>query len=156
MLGRYAQDQSYKKVITIVPNYQAGRDAVAGFKRDFKGEVADELYVPLGQLDYSGGARPHCRGQAGRGVRLHPGGMGVAFVKQFRQAGLTMPVLSAFTVDESTLPAQGDAALGMLAGSNWGAQIWTIPPTRRSSQRSRRSTTTCPRPMPSRRSTRPC
>ena len=53
VLGHYAQDKGYKTVITIVPNYQAGRDAVAGFKRDYKGEVADELYVPLGQLDYS-------------------------------------------------------------------------------------------------------
>jgi branched-chain amino acid transport system substrate-binding protein len=54
-----------------------------------------------------------------------PGGMGVNFVKQFKQAGLTMPVLSSFTVDEATLPAQGDAALGMFAGSNWAPDLDT-------------------------------
>src|SRR5947208_9990435 len=50
-----------------------------------------------------------------------PGGMGVGLVKQYRQAGLAekIPVLSAFTVDESTLPAQQDAAVGMFGGSNW-------------------------------------
>ena len=50
-----------------------------------------------------------------------PGGMGVSLVKQYRQAGLAdqIPVLSAFTVDESTLPAQQDAAIGMFGGSNW-------------------------------------
>ena len=123
VLGRYAQDQGLKKVITIVPNYQAGRDAVAGFKRDYKGEVADELYVPLGQLDYSAELARIAAAKPDAVFAFIPGGMGVAFVKQFRQAGLTMPVLSAFTVDESTLPAQGDAALGMLAGSNWAPNL---------------------------------
>ena len=42
-----------KKVFLMAPNYQAGKDAIAGFKRYFKGEIADEVYVPLGQLDYS-------------------------------------------------------------------------------------------------------
>ncbi len=123
VLGRYAQDQGYKSVITIVPNYQAGRDAVAGFKRDYKGAVADELYVPLGQLDYSAELARIAAAKPDAVFAFIPGGMGVAFVKQFRQAGLTMPVLSAFTVDESTLPAQGDAALGMLAGSNWAPDL---------------------------------
>ena len=54
-----------------------------------------------------------------------PGGMGVNLVKQFKQAGLTIPVLSAFTVDEATLPAQGDAALGMWNGSNWAPNLDT-------------------------------
>src|SRR5208283_5845923 len=31
--------------------------------------------------------------------------------------------LSAFTVDESTLPAQQDAALGMFAGANWAPNL---------------------------------
>src|SRR5213075_173186 len=41
--------------------------------------------------------------------------------KQYKQAGLAerIPFLSAFTVDESTLPAQQDAAVGMFGGSNW-------------------------------------
>ena len=123
VLGHYAQQQGYKRVITIVPNYQAGRDAVAGFKRDYKGEVADELYVPLGQLDYSAELARIAAAKPDAVFAFIPGGMGVAFVKQFRQAGLTVPVLSAFTVDESTLPAQGDAALGMLAGSNWAPDL---------------------------------
>ena len=56
-----------------------------------------------------------------------PGGMGVNFVKQFRQAGLADKVtfLSAFTVDESTLPAQQDAALGFFGGANWAPNLDT-------------------------------
>src|SRR5262245_42232570 len=53
VLGRYAQDKGMKKVFLMAPNYQAGKDAMAGFKRYFKGEIADEVYVPLGHLDYS-------------------------------------------------------------------------------------------------------
>ncbi len=53
-----------------------------------------------------------------------PGGMGVNLVKQYRQAGLAdhIPLLSAFTVDESTLPAQQDAAVGMFGGANWAPE----------------------------------
>jgi branched-chain amino acid transport system substrate-binding protein len=54
-----------------------------------------------------------------------PGGMGVSLVKQYRQAGLAdqIPVLSAFTVDESTLPAQQDAAVGMFGGADWAPDL---------------------------------
>jgi branched-chain amino acid transport system substrate-binding protein len=55
--------------------------------------------------------------------------MGVTLVKQYSQAGLAdkIPVLSAFTVDESTLPAQQDAAVGMFAGSNWAPNLDNAP-----------------------------
>ena len=54
-----------------------------------------------------------------------PGGMGVNLVKQFKQAGLSLPFLSSFTVDEATLPAQGEAALGMWNGSDWAPNLDT-------------------------------
>jgi branched-chain amino acid transport system substrate-binding protein len=46
-MGKYAQDMGYQRVVTLVPNYQGGRDATAGFKHRFKGKVLDEIYVPL-------------------------------------------------------------------------------------------------------------
>ncbi len=36
----------------MVPNYQAGKDSVAGFKLDYKGEIVEESYMPLGTLDF--------------------------------------------------------------------------------------------------------
>ena len=123
VLGHYAQDKGYQRVITLVPSYQAGRDAVAGFKRDYKGEVADELYVPLGQLDFSAELARIAAAKPDAVFAFMPGGMGVSLVKQYRQAGITVPLLSAFTVDESTLPAQGDAAVGLLAGANWSPTL---------------------------------
>jgi branched-chain amino acid transport system substrate-binding protein len=127
VLGQYAQDSGIKKVIIIVPNYQAGKDAAAGFKHKFTGEILDEMYVPLGQLDYSAELSRIAAASPDAIFAFIPGGMGVNFVKQFRQSGLADKIafLSAFTVDESTLPAQQDAALGMLAGSNWAPNLDT-------------------------------
>jgi len=125
VLGQYAQDSGIKKVIIIVPNYQAGKDAAAGFKHKFSGEVLDEIYVPLGQLDYSAELSRIAAAGPDAIFAFIPGGMGVNFVKQFRQAGLADKIkfLSAFTVDESTLPAQQEAALGFLAGANWAPNL---------------------------------
>jgi branched-chain amino acid transport system substrate-binding protein len=125
VLGQYAQESGMKKVVIIVPNYQAGKDAAAGFKHKFAGEIADEIYVPLGQLDYSAELTRIAAANPDAIFAFTPGGMGVNFVKQFRQSGLADKItfLSAFTVDESTLPAQQDAALGMFAGSDWAPDL---------------------------------
>ena len=114
-----------KKVFLMAPNYQAGKDALAGFKRFFKGEIVDEVYVPLNQLDFSAELAKIAAAKPDAIFVFLPGGMGVNFVKQFRQAGLadTITFLSAFTVDESTLPAQQDAALGFFGGANWAPNL---------------------------------
>jgi branched-chain amino acid transport system substrate-binding protein len=125
VLGKFAQDKGIKKAFIMAPNYQAGKDALAGFKRYFKGEVVDEVYVPLNQLDYSAELSKIAAAAPEAIFVFLPGGMGVNFVKQFRQAGLADKItfLSAFTVDESTLPAQQDAALGMFGGTNWAPNL---------------------------------
>jgi branched-chain amino acid transport system substrate-binding protein len=125
--GKHAQDTGIKKVFLMAPNYQAGKDALAGFKAFFKGEIADEVYVPLNQLDFSAELSKIAAAKPEAIYVFLPGGMGVNFVKQFRQAGLADGVtfLSAFTVDESTLPAQQDAALGFFGGSNWAPDLNT-------------------------------
>ena len=124
-MGKYAQDTGLKKVFLMAPNYQAGKDEIAGFKRYYKGDVADEVYVRLNQLDYAAELSKIAAAQPDAIFVFAPGGMGVNFVKQFRQAGLADKIkfLSAFTVDEGTLPAQQDAALGFLAGGNWAPNI---------------------------------
>ena len=125
VLGQHAQETGVKKVIIIVPNYQAGKDAAAGFKHKFPGEVLDEVYVPLGQLDYSAEISRIAAAQPNAVFAFLPGGMGVNFVKQFHQAGLAdkIPVFSAFTVDEANLPAEREAALGMYSGANWAPNL---------------------------------
>ena len=118
-LGKYAQDNGIKRVFMLAPNYQAGRDSMNGFKKHFQGEIADEVFTPLGHKDFSAQIAQIATSKADAVFTFMPGGMGVRFVKQFDAAGLSdkMTFLSAFTVDETTLPAQKDAGL-------FGAGTW--------------------------------
>src|SRR3546814_15214660 len=71
----------------LAPNYPAGEDALAGFKRFYKGEVAMESYTPLSQLDY-GTELSKMRASGADAVYIFlPGGLGVNFIKQFEAAG---------------------------------------------------------------------
>ncbi|MCW2220157.1 branched-chain amino acid transport system substrate-binding protein [Bradyrhizobium japonicum] len=125
ILGKVAQDRGYKRMYLMVPNYQAGKDSVAGFKLDYKGEIVEESYMPLNTLDFQPELSKLSSQKPDALFTFMPGGLGVNLVKQYRQAGLadSIPVLSAFTVDESTLPAQQDAAVGMFGGANWAPNL---------------------------------
>ncbi|MFL4990878.1 MAG: ABC transporter substrate-binding protein [Microvirga sp.] len=125
VLGKVAQDRGYKKVYLLAPNYQAGKDALAGFKRHYKGEIVEESYTPLNTLDFQSELAKIASMQPDAIFTFMPGGMGVNLVRQYRQAGLVerVPFLSAFTVDESTLPAQQDAAIGLLGGMTWAPNM---------------------------------
>jgi branched-chain amino acid transport system substrate-binding protein len=119
-MGQVAQDSGYRRVFVLVPNYQAGKDAAAGFKSRFKGEVVDEIYVPLNQLDFSTEIAKIAAAKPDAIFTFMPGGLGINLVRTYRQAGLaSIPFLSTFTVDEATLPAHGDAALGFFTAATW-------------------------------------
>jgi branched-chain amino acid transport system substrate-binding protein len=127
VMGKYADAQGFKRVVLMTPNYQAGKDSMAGFKRHFKGEVAEEIFTQLGQLDFSAELTKIAAMKPDAVFTFMPGGMGVNLVKQYAQAGLAgkTPFLSAFTIDETTLPAIQDAALGLYSGAEWAPNIDT-------------------------------
>ena len=122
VVGKYATDKGIKRVIGMAPNYQAGKDFVAGFKRTFKGEVMDEIYTPLNQPDFSAELAQVAAKKPDAIYVFYPGGLGVNFVKQYQQAGLLgkIPLLTTSTTDGLNLPAQRDAALGVVSGTFWG------------------------------------
>ena len=121
VMGKYAQDKGFKTAFLLTPNYQAGKDSVAGFKSQFKGKVVDEVYTKLGNLDFSAELAKIAAAKPDALLTFMPGGMGINLVKQFRQAGLDKSVtfLSAFTVDGTTLPATKDDAVGLYSASQW-------------------------------------
>ena len=124
VMGQAAQDLGHRRVFLMTPNYQAGRDAMAGFKSRFRGEVVDEVYVPLTQLDFSAELARIASMRPDAIFTFMPGGLGVNLVRQYRQAGLAnIPFLSTFTVDEATLPAQGEAAEGFYSGATWAPNM---------------------------------
>src|SRR3954468_14244717 len=42
--GAFAQSKGYKNAYLIAPNYPAGKDALTGFKRMYKGNIVAEVY----------------------------------------------------------------------------------------------------------------
>jgi branched-chain amino acid transport system substrate-binding protein len=121
-MGKFMQEQGINDVYVLAPNYQAGKDMVAGFKRYYKGRIVEEIFTKPGQQDYQAEIT-QLRAKNPKAVFVfYPGGMGVQFVRQYAQAGLRerIPLYSVFTVDETTLPALKDAAAGV-----WEAKFWS-------------------------------
>jgi branched-chain amino acid transport system substrate-binding protein len=121
-MGKFLTDSKINDLYVLAPNYQAGKDMVAGLKRFYKGRIVDEVYTKLGQLDYQAEIS-QLRAKNPKAVFIfYPGGMGINFIKQYVQAGLRekTPLYSVFTVDETTLPALGEAAVGQ-----WETRFWS-------------------------------
>jgi branched-chain amino acid transport system substrate-binding protein len=124
-MGKYVQDKGLKRVYLMAPNYQAGKDMLAGFKRFYKGQVVDEVYTQVNQPDYSAELAQVQAAKPDAVFVFYPGGMGVNFVKQMSQAGLLgkLPLYSVFTVDGTTLPALKEFAAGTVSGAMWDAAL---------------------------------
>jgi branched-chain amino acid transport system substrate-binding protein len=124
-MGKYMADQGLTDVYAMAPNYAAGKDMISGFKRYFKGRIIDEVYTKLGQQDYQAEIS-QLRAKNPKAVFVfYPGDMGIQFVKQYVQAGLRdqVPLYSVYTIDEVTLPALKDDALGIYETRYWSPDL---------------------------------
>ncbi|HEX6317347.1 MAG TPA: ABC transporter substrate-binding protein [Burkholderiales bacterium] len=124
-MGKHLQDTGVQELYVLAPNYQAGKDMVSGLKRFYKGKIVEELYTKMGQLDYQAEITA-LRAKNPKAVFIfYPGGMGIQFIRQYVQAGLRdqIPLYSVFTVDETTIPALKDAAVGQFEARFWSADI---------------------------------
>ena len=122
VMGEYVNEAGYKSAYILAPNYPAGKDALAGFKRYYKGKVVGEVYTKLGQSDYAAELANLRAAKPDAVFFFLPGGMGINFLKQYSQAGLnkSIPVFGpAFSFDARILKAVGDAAVGVHNGSQW-------------------------------------
>jgi len=122
VVGKYVSDSGFKNVYLLAPNYPAGKDHLAGFKRYYTGKISGEVYTKLGQSDYAAEIAALRAAKPDAVFFFLPGGMGINFIKQYSQAGLnkTTPVFGpAFSFDERLLGAVGAAALGVKNGSQW-------------------------------------
>ncbi len=126
--GVAANELGYKRVVVLAPNYQAGRDAIAGCKKTFKGEVLAEIYTKLDQSDFSV-EMARIRSLAPDAIyQFHPGGAGINFAKQYANAGLskTVPmVMPNFSMDARMLAATGDASDGFYTVGIWSGAMLT-------------------------------
>jgi branched-chain amino acid transport system substrate-binding protein len=126
VVGKYVSEAGFKNVYLLAPNYPAGKDHLAGFKRYYTGKISGEVYTKLGQSDYAAEIATLRAAKPDAVFFFLPGGMGINFLKQFSQAGLskTIPVFGpAFSFDERILGAVGAAALGVKNGSQWSHDL---------------------------------
>ena len=124
--GQLANQRDMKSVYLLAPNYQAGKDSLAGFKRTFKGQVLGENYTKLGQLDY---AAELAEIRAAKPQALYiflPGGMGINFIKQFVGAGLSTNItllLPGFSADQDVINPVGAAMSGLFNTAHWSPDL---------------------------------
>jgi branched-chain amino acid transport system substrate-binding protein len=119
------QKEGLSEAYFMAPNYPGGRDQFAGFKRHFKGTIA-ETFTTFNQLDYSAEIAALRAKDPKSAIAFYPGGMGVNFFKQFAEAGLRERIplyASGATLDQTTLPAIGDAAIGVKTSSIWSDEL---------------------------------
>jgi branched-chain amino acid transport system substrate-binding protein len=121
-VGLYMNQKAVSNAYLIGPNYAAGKDMMAGVKSTFKGKIVGEDYTRWpDQLDFSAELSKIRAAKPEAAFAFYPGAAGVQFLNQFVQAGLKnqVPLYTAFTIDETTLPRQGENALGVPGAQQW-------------------------------------
>jgi len=121
-MGKYMSDRGITGVYAMAPDYAAGKDAIAGFKRYFKGKVVAEVYTKLGAQDYQAEISQLRAAKPKAVFIFYPGSMGIQFLRQYDQAELRerIPVFSVYTVDEISLLTLKEAAEGQ-----WETRYWS-------------------------------
>jgi branched-chain amino acid transport system substrate-binding protein len=124
--GQLASNLGYKTAFVLAPNYQAGKDAIAGFKRYFKGKIVGEVYTRLDQTDFAAELAQVRAAKPEVVFQFHPGGLGITFLRQYEQAGLMKEipmVVAEPSMDGVTLAAVGDAAVGINVSAHWNSDF---------------------------------
>src|SRR6516225_3869940 len=115
-------DKGVKTAFLIGPNYAAGKDMLNGVQTTFKGQiVGQELTRWPDQLDFSAELSKARAAKPDAVFAFYPGGAGVQFVTQYAQSGLKgqIPLYTAFTIDDLSLPRLKDLAIGVPGAQEW-------------------------------------
>ncbi len=121
-VGRYMNQKGVKTAFLIGPNYAAGKDMLAGVQSPFTGQiVGEELTRWPDQLDFSAELSKAREAKPDAIFAFYPGGAGVQFITQYVQAGLKgqIPLYTAFTIDDLSLPRLKDLAVGIPGAQEW-------------------------------------
>jgi len=128
VLGQWACDQGIKRVSVMAADFAFGYESVGGFQKAFEdcgGKVVQKIWPPLNNKDFG----PFLA-QLNRNVdavfTVMVGSMPPQFTKQYRAAGLTLPLLGqGNSADEFTLPFMGDEAVGYVTALQYSAALET-------------------------------
>jgi len=127
-LGDYAaKDLKYKTAMTITEDFAFGYEQMGGFQRVFEddgGRVTKKLWPPIVTPDYT----PYLVQLAGVDVIVQgfAGSNPLKFLKQYKDAGLRLPLIGGETAgDDALLKSFGDEAIGMITASPYTADLDT-------------------------------
>jgi branched-chain amino acid transport system substrate-binding protein len=121
-IGTYMNQKNVKTAFLMGPNYIAGKDMLAGVASTFKGRIVGrELTRWPDQLDFSTELSKARAAKPDAIFAFYPGGAGVQFVTQYAQSGLKgqIPLYTAFTIDDLSLPRLKDLAVGIPGAQQW-------------------------------------
>ena len=125
-MGAFMTKQGVKKLYLIGADFEAGYEHTDAAKTGFKGEIVAQQFTPLTQLDFAADIAK-IRASGADGVfAFYPGGLGIAFMRQWAQAGLSgkIPVFSNIALTEPTaFQAQGKSVLGTYVSAVYFAGI---------------------------------
>jgi len=125
-LGKMIADEKVESIYLMAPNYQAGKDQISGLMRTMTGvKVVGQNYFKLGESDFQADISKIRAAKPKAVFVFAPGGMGVAFFKQWQAsgAGKEIKVYTSNTVDWLTLPGIGDAAVGSFHALHWNTDL---------------------------------
>jgi branched-chain amino acid transport system substrate-binding protein len=121
-VGLYMNQKNVKTAFLIGPNYAAGKDMLEGVAATFKGQIIGrELTRWPDQLDFSAELSKARAAKPDAIFAFYPGGAGIQFITQYSQSGLKgqIPLYTAFTIDELSLPRLKDLAVGIPGAQHW-------------------------------------
>jgi branched-chain amino acid transport system substrate-binding protein len=122
-----AKELRLKRVITITEDFAFGYEQMGGFQRVFEdagGRVVKKLWPPLVTPDYT----PYLAqiGGVDAAVQGFAGSNPLKFMKQYRDQGLKLPVLSGSVgCDDALLKSFGEEAIGVVSCSAYCADLDT-------------------------------
>src|SRR5213083_1436504 len=122
-----AKELKLKRLITLADDFAYGHEQMAGFQRVFEdagGRIVKKLWPPLTTPDYTpyivqiSGADAIVQGFAGSNP--------LKFMKQYKDAGLNLPVVAGAPAgDDALLKSFGDEATGMISSNFYSNDVDT-------------------------------
>jgi len=120
-----------KEVVVVASDFSGGHEAINAFKEGFVsvgGTIVKEVYPPFNNNDYSAYLAGIKLIGAPNVYVYMVGADAVRFITQFNEFGLkkTINIIgTGFMVEDDALPAEGDAALGIITGLHYASTLDT-------------------------------
>lgn len=125
-MGEFMMKKGVKRLYLTGMDYEAGHEHTNAARKGYKGEVVAHVFTPINQVDFASDIAK-IRASGADGVfAFYPGGPGIAFTRQWAQAGMQrkVPLYSNIALSEPLVfQAQGKTALGITVSGVYFAAL---------------------------------